>query len=153
MAGSAGGGATRGVLRARWRRASARGRCPHYAPRQVIPRRLTGRVPLVQALCYHADDRERLLGANEAAYGDTEPFDAAVRVMQVSSLWERGPNKKATARPQVRDLLSASDDGDSSSPSLSGGGSGGRRWTSSIARLTSHPSCAGATTSEKLLTR
>ena len=48
---------------------------------------------------------------------------------------------------------SASDDGDSSSPSLSGGGSGRRRWTSSIARLTSHPSCAGATTSEKLLTR
>jgi len=26
------------------------------------------------------------------------------------------------------------------------GSGGGRRWTSSIARLTSHPSCAGATT-------
>ena len=97
MAGSAGGGATRGVLRARWRRASARGRCPHYAPRQVIPRRLTGRVPLVQALCYHADDRERLLGAIEAAYGDTEPFDAAVRVMQVSSLEVAGDKAEEAA--------------------------------------------------------
>ena len=32
-----------------------------------------------KARCFHAVDRERLLGAIEAAYGDTAPFDEAVR--------------------------------------------------------------------------
>jgi len=32
-----------------------------------------------RARCSHAIDRERLLGAIEAAFGDTEPFDGAVR--------------------------------------------------------------------------
>ena len=41
-----------------------------------------------------AERAERARAEAQAAYGDTEPFDAAVRVMQVSSLWERSPRQK-----------------------------------------------------------
>ena len=40
---------------------------------------LRGTSAVSKARCFHAVDRERLLGAIEAAYGDTAPFDEAVR--------------------------------------------------------------------------
>ena len=76
-----------------------------------------------RALCFHARDRERLLGAIEAAYGDTEPFDAAVRNLLDSSAHESSS-------------ACSGDSGGQAGASGSGGdgGRGQRRWKTSIAR-------------------
>ena len=90
-----------------------------------------------RALCYHARDRERLLGAIEAAYGDTEPFDAAVR-----SLLDSSAHEPSSAR--------SGDSGGGGQAGASGsggdGGRGERRWTSSIARYSSLGTHASVTT-------
>ena len=40
---------------------------------------VAGQFCVGKAKCYHAKDRERLLAAIEAAYGDSAPFDEATR--------------------------------------------------------------------------
>ena len=81
-----------------------------------------------RALCFHASDRERLLSAIEAAYGDTEPFDAAVR-----SLLDSSAHELSSAR--------SDDSGGRGQAGASGSGGGGgrsqRRWATSIARYSS----------------
>ena len=81
-----------------------------------------------RALCYHARDRERLLGAIAAAYGDTARFAAAVR-----SLLDSSAHEPSSAR--------SGDSGGGGQAGASGSGGGGgrsqRRWATSIARYSS----------------